>query len=275
MLASDLIPLLEKMGEVIEGDLPHFDITDIDCIISNLNEVKPDMVVNCAAYTAVDRAEEERDLAFKVNGMGAENLAIACKEINSRLIHVSTDFVFDGESNRPYSEDDAANPLSAYGKSKLEGEIRVRETTDDYVIVRTSWLYGRHGNNFVKTVKKLAEEREDLGIVYDQVGTPTYTGDLAEGIANLMKAEPGIYHFSNEGVCSWFDFAYEIVQMLKERGDSLRLKRLRPILTEEYPSPAQRPRYSVLNKSRYKGTTGTDIPHWRDGLKRYFESVEC
>ena len=271
MLASDLIPLLEEIGEVVRGDLPAFDITDKECVSRVLRGTRPDVVINCAAYTAVDRAEEDKEKAYAVNGRGAGNLAEVCNEISSRLIHISTDFVFDGQNNRPYMEEDRTNPLSVYGSSKLEGESIIQEVMSDYVIVRTSWLYGRNGNNFVKTVSRLATEREELGILFDQVGTPTYTKDLSEGIVNLIVAEPGIYHFSNEGVCSWYDFAYEIVTLLKESGESLKLRNLRPILTEEYPTPAKRPSYSVLNKAKYKRVTSKTIPYWRDGLLRYFK----
>lgn len=271
MLASDLIPLLEEKGEILSGDLPDFDITDKKAIDNYLRKVKPDVVINCAAYTAVDRAEEEKETAYAVNGRGAGNLAEVCGKIKARLIHISTDFVFDGEKNRPYEEKDATNPISVYGSSKLEGERIIQEIMSDYVIIRTSWLYGQHGNNFVETVARLASEREDLGIVFDQIGSPTYAKDLSRAIINLISAEPGIYNFSNEGVCSWYDFACEIIALLKEKGGSLTLKNLRPIRTEEYPTPARRPPYSVLDKSKYKKTTSKSIPHWRDGLIRYFE----
>ena len=276
MLASDLIPLLEKKGDVAKGDLPEFNITDIDCVRKRLKEVGPDIVINCAAYTAVDRAEEEEDIATAVNGTGAGNLALVCEELGVRLVHISTDFVFDGQINRPYVEEDITGPVSAYGRSKLEGERQISKALDDYIIVRTSWLYGANGNNFVKTISHLALEKDDLGIVYDQVGTPTYTKDLAEGLINLIdvKAEPGIYHFSNEGVCSWYDFACEIVKILQDRGESLELRLLRPIRTEEYPTPAVRPRYSVLDKAKYKRVVSKDIPYWRDGLIRYFNDSD-
>ena len=273
MLAADLIGLLQVKGEVVKGDLPDFDITDVNVVTKKLRDINPEIVVNCAAYTAVDKAESEKERAFLVNGRGAENLALACKETNSRLIHVSTDFIFDGEKGVPYDENDSPNPLSVYGSSKLEGERKIQEVMDDAIIVRTSWLYGRHGNNFVETIKRLASEREELGIVYDQLGTPTYTRDLACGIVALLdNAESGLYHFANEGVCSWYDFACEIVEMAEACGENLKLKKLKPILTKEYPTPAVRPKYSVMDKAKYKAATNRDIPHWRDGLKRYFQS---
>lgn len=275
MLASDLTPFLESKGEVKGGDLPDFDITDINRISNELAEFRPDLVINCAAYTAVDKAEEEAETAYGVNGSGAENLAVVCRELESKLIHISTDFVFDGKKNRPYNENDTPNPLSVYGKSKLEGETKIQEVTDRYLIVRTSWLYGQAGGNFVKTIIRLAKEREELGIVFDQVGTPTYTADLAAGIIELIdKDVRGIYHFSNEGVCSWYDFAYEVISNLREKGEIMKLKRLKPILSKEYPTPAARPPYSVLDKSKYKTSTSNDIPHWRDGLRRFFDELE-
>lgn len=271
MFAADLIELLEEKGEVVKGDLPDFDITNIDVITKKLGDINPDVTINCAAYTAVDKAESEKELAFLVNGKGAENLAMACKETGSRLVHVSTDFVYDGKKCTPYKENDSTNPLSIYGNSKLEGEDHIKSVMDDAIIVRTSWLYGKHGNNFVETIKRLALEREELGIVCDQVGTPTYTKDLAHGIVALLdNVRNGLYHFSNEGVCSWYDFAYEIIEMLKDNGIPLSLRKLKPIFSEEYPTSAERPKYSVLNKSKYKNSTKSEIPHWKDGLKRYF-----
>ncbi len=271
MLASDLIQLLEERGEVLSGDLPDFDITDKEAVENCLRGISPDVVINCAAYTAVDRAEEEKETAYAVNGRGADNLAEACGKLKARLVHISTDFVFDGGKSRPYVENDEPNPISVYGSSKLEGERIIQDVMSDYVIIRTSWLYGQHGNNFVKTISHLATDREDLGIVFDQVGTPTYTKDLSRAIINLISAEPGIYNFSNEGVCSWYDFASEIIALLKNKGEPMKLKDLRPILTEEYPTPAIRPPYSVLDKSKYKKSTSNTIPHWRGGLIRYFE----
>ena len=273
MLASDLASMLEDCGGVIKRDLPELDITDIACVREDIKAAAPDIVINCAAYTAVDRAEEEESTCYAVNAFGAGNLATVCKELGIRLVHISTDFVFDGEACRPYTEDNTTAPISVYGKTKLAGENLIRQKMDDYLIVRTSWLYGSHGNNFVKTLSRLAAERDSLGIVYDQIGTPTYTKDLAGAIINLIsiKAEPGIYHFSNEGLCSWYDFAHEIIAALQAKGETLKLRELTPILSEEYPTAAARPAYSVMDKSKYKRVTSKTIPHWQDGLIRYFE----
>lgn len=272
MLASDLIPMLENLGEVECSSRPDFDITDADQVYKILDTHSPDILINCAAYTAVDKAESDKEMAFEVNEKGPLNLARACSERGTKLVHISTDFVFDGKGNHPYKEDDKVNPIGVYGASKLAGELSIKNTAEEHLIIRTSWLYGKNGNNFVKTIIRLASEREELGIVYDQTGTPTYTKDLAEGIIKLIEAKAfGIYHFSNEGVCSWYDFAHEIIGVAEEMGEKFKLKKLKPILTEDYPSPAKRPAYSVLNKAKYKETTSLEIPHWRDGLKKYLE----
>ena len=273
MLASDLATMLAESGELLRRDLPELDITDIACIRRDIKAAAPNVVINCAAYTAVDKAEEEESICHAVNAIGAGNLATVCKEAGIRLVHISTDFVFDGEAGRPYTEEDNTAPISVYGKTKLAGENLIRQEMDDYLIVRTSWLYGKNGNNFVKTMSRLADERESLGIVFDQTGTPTYTKDLAEAIINLIsiKAKAGIYHFSNEGVCSWYDFAFEILNILRLKGETLKLKELTPILSKEYPTAAARPAYSVMDKAKYKKVTTKTIPHWRDGLLRYFE----
>lgn len=272
MLASDLIPLLRKSHQVITGDLPDFDITDQDGIRLRLKEINPDVVINCAAYTAVDKAEEEIDLAYAVNCGGAENLAKTCRQIDSRLIHISTDYVFDGRANLPYLEDNQPNPQTVYGKSKLAGENVIKNNMDDYVIIRTSWLFGQYGSNFVKTIIKLAKERANLNVVFDQIGTPTYTKDLSFAIKNiLIKSVSGIYHFSNEGVCSWYDFAYEIIQHMNNMKMPVQVKQLLPVLSTEFPTSAVRPAYSILDKTKYKKMSLKEIPSWRDGLDRYFK----
>ena len=272
MLASDLVSILERQGEVVKGELPHFDITDPESVERHIKKTKPDIVINCAAYTEVDRAEQEADLAFAVNSKGPQNLANVCNEIGGRLIHISTDFVFNGEQNVPYKEDDLPCPLCVYGKSKLKGERLVQSAIDNHIIIRTSWLYGRNRNNFVETIAQLAIKKENVRVVYDQVGTPTYTKDIAEAIKNLLSVNKnGIYHFSNEGVCSRYDFAYEIVAMLRKREVPLKLKKLAPILSKDYQTPALRPSYTVLDKEKYKCITSKSIPHWKDGLERYFK----
>jgi len=272
-LAADLLGLLEAAGfssaAFASGEL---DISDGAAVADAVRRARPGVIINAAAYTKVDLAEKEKERAYAVNAIGAESLAKAAKEQGCAIVHVSTDFVFDGRTPVPYSEDAAANPLSVYGASKLAGERAVAAATDAHVIVRTSWLYGANGHNFVKTVLRLASERETLRIVYDQAGTPTWTADLASAIVEAVKAieaggKPwGLYHYSNEGVASWYDFAVAVCEEAAATGMGLKCKRVEPILTSEYPLPAVRPAYSVLNKAKMKKTFGIEIPHWRSSL---------
>jgi dTDP-4-dehydrorhamnose reductase len=271
-------------------DLPEFDITDQEQVVSIFDSVCPDIVINCAAYTNVDGCETEQELADRVNGAAVGYLAQEAKKIDAILVHVSTDYVFDGKKKTPYVEDDEPNPQSVYGHSKLLGEQAILESgLEKFFIIRTSWLYGPGGNNFVETVLRLAAEREELGIIDDQIGTPTYTGDLADAIFNLLAlssprasasnngdsphsgtAPYGIYHFSNDGQCSWYDFSRAIVTLAQQLDCALKVKKIRPIRTEEYPLPAKRPSYSVFSKNKYCLITGASIPEWQESLKRYF-----
>lgn len=248
-------------------DIDTLDLTNFDLLEEFFDRENPQFVINCAGYTAVDKAEEEKEKAFLVNATVPYQLAVLSKKYNSRLFHISTDYVFDGKSYIPYTEEDPANPSSVYGKSKLEGEKKVLDECEP-VIIRTSWLYSKHGNNFVKTVLRLAEQREHLNMIFDQTGTPTCAADLASAILKIIhfsekdKFIPGIYHYSNEGVCSWFDFAHSIIEL-----SGLKTK-VFPINTYEYPLPAPRPAYSVLNKSKIKKIYGIEVPYWRDSLKK-------
>ncbi|MDB5281774.1 MAG: dTDP-4-dehydrorhamnose reductase [Bacteroidota bacterium] len=245
-------------------DKDDLDITDQKAVIDFVLEGKFTVVINCAAYTAVDKAESEKEAAFTVNGTGAANLAKASKQINARFVHLSTDFIFDGTISRPILENDAPNPISVYGASKLEGEKQVFTANTEALVIRTSWVYSSFGNNFVKTILRLCRERESLNVIYDQVGTPTYARDLAAAIlkiVSLQEWKPGIYNYSNEGVASWYDFALAI-------RDIAGLKtKITPIETTEYPTPAVRPKYSVLNKRKIKEAFGLEIAHWRDSLR--------
>jgi len=221
--------------------------------------------INCAAYTAVDKAETEAEKAFEINATGAKNLAQVCNDHDAILIHVSTDFVFDGEKNEPYTETDAANPISVYGASKLQGEVEIQQALKEYFIIRTSWLYSEYGNNFMKTMLRLAETRDGISVVSDQIGTPTYAGDLAEIIIQIINTKTekyGIYHYSNEGVASWFEFAKEIFKLTKNKI------KVNPIPSIEYLTPAKRPKYSVLDKKKIIDVFKIDIPFWRDSLKK-------
>lgn len=251
-------------------DVEELDITDSTLVNRFLSLEKPDAVVNCAAYTAVDKAEKEEKLAEMINHHAAANLAIACKKLGTKLIHISTDYLFDGNKSTPYHEKDIVRPKSVYGITKLEGETAVLRAEIKSIIIRTSWLYSAYGNNFVKTMLRYGREKEQLGVVSDQIGTPTYAGDLAKVILDILqktdsdqsKFIPGIYHFSNEGVASWYDFTKAIFELVPEIKCSVN-----PIETSAYPLPAARPAYSVLNKSKIKTTFGITIPYWRDSLK--------
>lgn len=246
-------------------------ILDIEAINTAFEKYKPAYAINCAAYTAVDKAEDELDLARKINKTGAENLAVACKKYGAALVHVSTDFIFKGDVASPRVEDDAAEPISVYGLTKLEGEQDIVRELDEYFILRTSWLYSEFGNNFVKTMLKLGAERDVLKIIADQVGTPTYGVDLAACILDIItsgKKAYGIYHYSNEGVTSWYDFAVGIFDLSGTEVKAL------PIRTSEYPTKATRPAYSVMDKTKIKQTFGLEIPYWRHSLATCIERLK-
>lgn len=273
MLGTMLRQVAGAEWDICPLDLPEFDITDADCVATVLGRLQPRLIVNCAAFTDVDGCESQEAVATRVNGEGAGNLADAAKAIDATLVHVSTDYVFAGSKTDPYLEDDATGPQSAYGRSKLAGEQAIIDSgLGRYFILRTSWLYGPGGKNFVETIIRLAKEREDLGVIDDQIGTPTYTGDLAQAILSLAGSDAyGVYHYSNEGQCSWYEFAQEIVKLAGAAGEVLKLRTLRPIATEEYPLPAKRPAYSVFSKSKFKSVTGKDVPHWRSSLTKYMD----
>jgi dTDP-4-dehydrorhamnose reductase len=238
-------------------------ILDFDALKKVFETYKPSYSINCAAYTAVDKAEDEQEIAFKVNKTGVENLSRLCAENNSTLIHVSTDFVFKGDQSTPRGEDSIAEPLNVYGKSKLEGEQVVEALLEKYFIVRTGWLYSEYGNNFVKTMLKLGAERDELKVIADQAGTPTYAIDLASCIMHIIKRKSqayGIYHYSNEGIASWYDFAKAIFEISNTQVKVL------PVKTTEYITKATRPAYSVMDKSKIKKTFCIEIPYWRDSL---------
>ena len=247
-------------------DVDTLDLRDKEAIRKCAEGSDVRYVLNCAAYTAVDKAESEEDLCTLVNRDAVRNLGEVAREVGARVIHVSTDYVFDGTSCRPYVETDPTCPVSVYGRTKLAGERALMEACPDSVIIRTAWLYSEYGKNFVKTVLRLAKEHETLRFIFDQVGTPTYAGDLATAMLTVLRrAEeggfvPGVYHFSNEGVCSWYDFTVRILRLAGMRN------RVLPIETKDYPTPARRPHYSVLNKAKIKATYGVAIPYWEDSL---------
>ncbi len=254
-------------------DSRQLDVTNPESIEKALTARTYQYVINCAAYTAVDKAESDIDRAYAVNSTGAQQLAEACAKHAVKLIHISTDFVFDGKGHKPYQETDEVHPIGVYGGSKEQGERLLLEANAEAVIIRTSWLYSSFGGNFVKTMRRLGIDRPELNVIYDQVGTPTYARDLAHAIVEAIrsgKLDPaaGIFHYSNEGVASWYDFATAVMEM-----SGLACKVL-PINTFEYPTPAARPHYSVLDKRKFKEVFGTAIPYWRDSLKACIQTLE-
>lgn len=251
-------------------DIDTLDITKLEALEDSFKRIKPFAVINCAAYTAVDKAESESDKAFLINAEAVGNLAQCAEKYESWVLHVSTDYVFDGNHHIPYRETDYTNPLSIYGKSKLAGEQLLLEY-EKAVVVRTSWLYSTFGHNIVKTIRRLASEREVIGFVCDQIGSPTYAADLAGALLAILRqlaqaqentSLAGIYHYANEGACSWYDFACTTVEL------SRLACKVSPIETQDYPTPAKRPSFSVLNKSKIKTTFGLEIPWWKESLKK-------
>ncbi|QDA59458.1 dTDP-4-dehydrorhamnose reductase [Hymenobacter jejuensis] len=246
------------------------DILDAAKLQAVFAQYRPAYCINCAAYTAVDRAEDDVDLARKINRDGAENLSRVCDEFETTLIHISTDFVFAGTGNQPLIETDETEPISVYGLTKLEGEQVVAEHTSRYFILRTSWLYSEFANNFVKTMLKLGRERDELRIIWDQIGTPTYAIDLAGCIFTIIERQSqqyGVYHYSNEGVTSWYDFAKAIFELSNTSVNAV------PIRTAEYPTKATRPAFSVMDKTKVKTNLQLAIPHWRDSLKECMSRI--
>ena len=258
-------------------DIAELDITSREAVNQFVTDNAIDVIVNCAAYTNVDKAETDEDMAHKINALAVENLGLS----GAKVIHVSTDYVFSGEACVPYSETDSVAPRTAYGRTKREGEVLLQAVSSKAVIIRTAWLYSTFGNNFVKTMLRLGQEREALGVVFDQIGSPTYAADLAVAIFAVINApvwQAGVYHFTNEGVCSWYDFTHEIFARAKtllptDAAQSIAQCNLRPILSSEYQYQTPRPHYSVLNKSKIKSTFGIAIPHWTEALQVCLEKL--
>ena len=247
-------------------DVKELDISDMQAVSAFFDKLHPEIVVNCAAYTAVDKAEQEPEVALKINSLAVRNLSNACGEFNALLIHISTDYIFNGMGHRPYVETDTPEPASNYAKSKYAGETQMLSSCRNGIILRTSWLYSAFGNNFVKTILKNGRERGNLNVVYDQIGCPTYARDMAVAILDLLPQVNGhegveIFHYANEGVASWYDFAKAII------GFSGIDCRINPVETKDYSLPATRPFYSVLNKAKFKERFGQEIPFWRDSLE--------
>lgn len=273
-LGSELRELSEDVSfwEFIFTDEKELDITREDNVDNFFASFKPDVVINCAAYTAVDKAESEKEKAYLINTEAPGILSRVSAKYDSLLIHISTDYVFDGRSWIPYTENDKINPLSVYGKTKAEGEKAILESAQKAIIIRTSWLYSSYGNNFVKTILRFAKERDFLNIVFDQTGTPTYARDLAKAILQIIPTASkntgvGIFHYSNEGVISWYDFAKAIIE---EKEISFKIN---PIVSRDFPQAAPRPFYSVLDKTSIKEKYGIEIPYWRESLRECLKKI--
>lgn len=253
-------------------DVEELDITDFNAILQTVKEKEIQIIVNCAAYTNVDKAENDFDIANALNNIAVGRLANVAKAQNATLIHISTDYVFNGNNHIPYTEDDITDPIGVYGKTKLAGEETIKKVGCNYIILRTAWLYSKWGNNFVKTMQKLTLEKDILSVIFDQIGSPTYAKDLAHAISLIIERnmlnQQGIYHYSNEGVCSWFDFAKEICELSGHNCN------ITPIHSQEYPSKVTRPHYSVLDKTKFKETFGIPVPYWKDSLKKCINELK-
>src|SRR5690554_1217586 len=262
----------DKINKYYFTDVDELDITSKKDVSEFIVANNIDIVVNCAAYTNVDKAEDDKERADLINHIGPKNLAEACRDKNGLLIHISTDYVFDGTKNTPYTETDETKPLGVYGETKLRGENAIINSGCDYVIIRTSWLYSSFGHNFLKTMQRLTAEKETLNVVFDQVGTPTYAGDLANVIYTIIQnnntdIRNQIYHFSNEGVCSWYDFAVAINETFGHNCKIL------PCHSDEFPSKVKRPSYTVLDKRKIRYYLGIEIPHWRNSLLKCINRI--
>ena len=265
-----------KNADFIFKDLPELNICDFEALQAFIIDHNINAVINCAAYTAVDKAEEDTQIAEQVNSIGVSNLVNALEKVNGKLIHISTDYVFNGNHFSPYKESDSVSPIGVYGETKRAGELAVLNADIDSIVIRTSWLYSSYGNNFVKTMLRLGNEKENLGVIFDQVGTPTYARDLAKtcleiltGVNSVKISKNGnLYHYSNEGLASWYDFAISIMEL---GGENCKVK---PIQTKDYSTLAKRPHFSVLNKSKIKTDFKIEIPYWRDSLKDCIEKIK-
>ena len=277
-LGSEIKELATNYNEIdlIFKDLPELNICDFELLQTFILDNKINAVINCAAYTAVDKAEEDTEIAEQVNSIGVSNIVNTLVKVNGKLIHISTDYVFDGNHFRPYKETDPVNPLGVYGETKRAGELVVLNSSIDALVIRTSWLYSAYGNNFVKTMLHLGKKNENLGVIFDQVGTPTYARDLAntclkilcEDNSDNISKNGNLYHYSNEGVTSWYDFAISIMEL---GGVNCKVK---PLQTKDYLTLAKRPQYSVLNKSKIKTDFKIEVPYWRDSLKDCIEKIK-
>ncbi len=265
-LGYDVVERLKKLNiEHLGVDKEDFDLTNEEDTKDFILNYKPDVVIHCAAYTAVDKAEDEKDLCYSINVQGTGYVAQACREMDAKMVYISTDYVFDGEKEEPYAVTDKPNPINHYGLTKYLGELEVQKYLENFFIVRTSWVFGKNGNNFVKTMLRLGQERKEIKVVSDQVGSPTYTYDLARLILDMIQTDKyGIYHATNEGYCSWYEFATEIFKVA-----GITDVKVLPIKSEEFPTKAERPKNSWLSKKELKSKSFITLPHWQEALKRY------
>lgn len=269
-LGFDVMKVLNKRGiDCLGADIEEFDITDYDMTRKFITEYGPDVVVHCSAYTAVDKAEENIDVCRAVNVDGPKNIATVCRELDCKMVYISTDYVFPGVGDTFYEVDDATGPLGQYGMTKLDGEIAVKSCIDKYFIVRISWVFGINGNNFVKTMLRVGKDRDEVNVVADQIGSPTYTADLAVLLCDMLETERyGTYHATNEGICSWADFTEEI---FRQAGYSTKVNR---VTTEEYGAKAPRPKNSRMSKKSLDDNGFARLPDWKDALARYMEELK-
>lgn len=268
-LGFDVVNELEKRGHTAIGvDVDEMDITDAEAVEKEMKADDLDAVIHCAAYTAVDAAEDNREICMRVNADGTRNIARVCKELGLKMVYISTDYVFDGKGERPWEPDDARNPLNVYGESKYQGELAVEECLDKYFIVRIAWVFGVNGKNFIKTMLKLAENHKEVNVVNDQTGSPTYTYDLAVLLVDMVETEKyGRYHATNEGLCTWYEFAKEI---FRQAGLDVKVN---PVSSEEFPAKAERPHNSRMDKSKLTDNGFALLPTWQDALKRYLKAI--
>ena len=269
-LGTDLMDELAKRGiEGIGVDVEEMDITDRDACMRVISEAKADAVIHCAAYTAVDAAEDHVDLCRRINGEGTRNVALACRETGAKLMYISTDYVFDGTGTRPWEPDDERHPLNVYGQTKYEGELAVEELTEKFFIVRIAWVFGVAGKNFIKTMLRLGEERGAVSVVDDQVGSPTYTYDLARLLVDMIQTDRyGRYHATNEGLCSWYEFAKEIF-----RQAGMDQVQVTPVTSDQFPAKATRPSNSRMSKEKLQENDFTPLPTWQDALGRFLKEI--
>lgn len=270
-LGYDVVRELQSRGhEAVGVDIEEMDITDETAVSRVMEETAPEAVIHCSAFTAVDRAEEEQELCYKVNVEGTENIAKMCQKLGCKMLYLSTDYIFSGEGQRPWEPEDTPSPLNAYGQSKYQGEVALRQYVDKYFIVRISWVFGINGNNFIKTMLRLGKENGAVKVVDDQIGSPTYTFDLAKLLVDMIETEQyGAYHATNEGICSWYEFAKEIFQEANMKEVTVT-----PVSSEEFPVKAKRPKNSRMSKEKLVQNGFSLLPSWQDAVKRYIKELK-